>query len=46
MYIADFILGYWGGLIFRIKFFPEFFLKIELLAINKGYVPPPGTPIT
>lgn len=44
MYIADFILGYWGGLIFRIKFFPEFFLKIELLAINKGYVPPPGTP--
>ena len=25
MYIADFILGYWGGLIFRIKFFPEFF---------------------
>ena len=40
MYIADFILGYWGGLIFRIKFFLEFFLKIELFAINKGVYSP------
>ena len=29
MYIADFILGYWGGLIFRIKFFLEFFLGLN-----------------
>lgn len=31
------IIRYKGGLIIRIKIFPEFFLKIELLAINKGY---------
>ena len=28
------------------KIFPKIFLRIELFAINKGYVPPPGTPIT
>ena len=47
MYIADFILDIWGGLIFRIKFFPEFFFD-RTVCLKQGGMPSQegGTEVT